>query len=312
MRSRFLLSAVLAIAPVLPAAAEPKPVEVSLALSPAALPLGGIVQAEITVRNPGAEPRTIPEVRFETRSVSFALSFRTASGSDRTAEHHVIVPDCFTGPRFDAPQVVLPPGAAVVQRFAFPAVRVGPMRVRAKIGDLASNEAALEVRPADGKSKLAAEVETSKGTFVVEFLPDAAMNSVMNFVNLARARFYEKIVFHRVIKDFVIQAGNPALSAANGFGTDGPGYTIRAEISDEKHAEGSVAMARVSANKDSAGSQFYVCLAPQPKLDGKYTVFGRVADGMDVVRAIGSAETNRQTDRPLQDVIIQAVRIVAR
>jgi len=110
--------------------------------------------------------------------------------------------------------------------------------------------------------------------------PDSAPNTVANFIYLAKKGFYDGLTFHRVEPDFVIQGGDP-----NGNGTGGPGYHIKAEFNSRKHLEGTVAMAR-SDDPDSAGSQFYICLAPQPSLDGKYTVFGQVIEGMDVVKKI--------------------------
>lgn len=118
--------------------------------------------------------------------------------------------------------------------------------------------------------------------FRIKFFPGDAPNTVKNFIMLTRAGFYDSLTFHRVIKDppFVVQGGDP-----EGDGTGGPGYTIDAEFNDRPHKEGTVAMAR-SNDPNSAGSQFYICLAPQPYLDGKYTVFGEVIEGMDVVKDI--------------------------
>jgi len=130
-----------------------------------------------------------------------------------------------------------------------------------------------------GNSPLAI-IETEKGTIKLQMFPDSAPNTVANFIYLAKKGFYDGLTFHRVEPDFVIQGGDP-----NGNGTGGPGYHIKAEFNSRKHLEGTVAMAR-SDDPDSAGSQFYICLAPQPSLDGKYTVFGQVIEGMDVVKKI--------------------------
>lgn len=128
-----------------------------------------------------------------------------------------------------------------------------------------------------------AVIETVKGTIVFRFFDQDAPNTVDNFKKLAKENFYNGLTFHRVVKTprpFVIQGGCP-----KGDGTGGPGYFIPAEFNQRKHLEGTVAMAR-SAHPDSAGSQFYICLAPQPFLDGQYTVFGQVITGLDVVHAI--------------------------
>jgi cyclophilin family peptidyl-prolyl cis-trans isomerase len=160
--------------------------------------------------------------------------------------------------------------------------------------------AAEEVTNIKGKQ---AVIETNVGKIVVDFYPDDAPNTVANFIKLADQGFYDGLIFHRVIKGFMIQGGCP-----KGDGTGGPGYTIKAEFNSRKHVAGTVAMARTN-DPDSAGSQFYICLAPQPFLDGKYTVFGQVTQGQDVVTKIGDARTDAN-DRPLQKVVIEKVRIV--
>jgi len=133
--------------------------------------------------------------------------------------------------------------------------------------------------PTSGNLPLAI-IETEKGTIKFEMYPQDAPNTVANFIYLAKKGFYDGLTFHRVEPGFVIQGGDP-----NGNGTGGPGYHIKAEFNSRKHLEGTVAMARAD-DPDSAGSQFYICLAPQPSLDGKYTVFGQVIEGMEVVRKI--------------------------
>ncbi len=118
------------------------------------------------------------------------------------------------------------------------------------------------------------------GAIKIEFYPQDAPNTVMNFVTLAKKGFYDGLTFHRVEPGFVVQGGDP-----KGNGTGGPGYTVKAEFNKQKHLRGTVAMARAQ-DPDSAGSQFYICLNPAPFLDGKYTVFGRVVSGMKVVDGI--------------------------
>lgn len=152
-----------------------------------------------------------------------------------------------------------------------------------------------------GKKK--AIIQTSKGTVAFTFHTDQAPHTCENFIKLAEQGFYDGLIFHRVIGGFVIQGGCP-----QGDGTGGPGYQIDAEFSKLKHLAGTVAMARAS-DPNSAGSQFYICLAPQPGLDGKYTVFGQVVEGMDVVKAIGAVATDR-SDRPIEPVKMMSVKIV--
>jgi peptidyl-prolyl cis-trans isomerase B (cyclophilin B) len=124
-------------------------------------------------------------------------------------------------------------------------------------------------------------IELAKGgTIKIEFYPDSAPNTVANFEKLANSGFYNGLTFHRVEPGFVVQGGDP-----NGDGTGGPGYKIKAEFNNRKHVTGTVAMARAS-QPDSAGSQFYICLAPASFLDNNYTVFGQVTEGMDLVQQI--------------------------
>jgi len=137
----------------------------------------------------------------------------------------------------------------------------------------------------EGSGEEVAVIETAKGTIVFKFYPEAAPQHVANFKKLARDGFYNGLTFHRVVPGFVIQGGDPA-----GNGTGGPGYKIPAEIK-MKHTDGAVAAARTNnPKKESSGSQFYICLGPQPHLDGEYTVFGQVIEGMDVVRNIARGD----------------------
>src|SRR5690348_15565818 len=118
------------------------------------------------------------------------------------------------------------------------------------------------------------------GTIKFELYPDSAPKTVANFEKLANSGFYNGLTFHRVEPGFVVQGGDP-----NGNGTGGPGYKIPAEFNERKHVTGTLAMAR-SSDPNSAGSQFYICLAPAPFLDRQYTVFGQVLEGQDLVQKI--------------------------
>lgn len=144
-----------------------------------------------------------------------------------------------------------------------------------------------------------ATIKTSKGTIKLAFYPADAPNTVASFIELAGSGFYNGLKFHRVIPGFVAQGGDPLTrnltveqirAGVGGAGTGGPGWTQKAEFNSRKHETGAVAMAR-ARDVDSAGSQFYICLAPQPSLDGQYTVFGQVTEGMDVVQAIEAGDT---------------------
>jgi len=132
-----------------------------------------------------------------------------------------------------------------------------------------------------------AVIETNKGIIKFEFFTNDAPKTVENFVKLAKEGFYDGTKWHRVVPGFVIQGGDPNSKDDDptNDGQGGPGYTIEAEFNDNPHLEGTVAMAR-SQDPDSAGSQFYICLDAQPSLNGQYTVFGQVTEGLDVVHKI--------------------------
>src|SRR5688572_15508798 len=145
-----------------------------------------------------------------------------------------------------------------------------------------------------------ATLHTSEGDVTLELYDDAAPKTVGNFKKLAGEGFYDGVIFHRVIKDFMIQGGDPT-----GTGSGGPGYTFEDEINDHKVVRGALAMANAGPNTN--GSQFFVVTTPEaPWLDGKHTVFGQVTDGMDVIDRIEATNTDGR-DRPREDIVIEGV-----
>jgi len=124
------------------------------------------------------------------------------------------------------------------------------------------------------------KIETEHGDILIELYADTAPNTVANFKALGGKGFYDGLTFHRVIADFMVQGGDP-----EGTGMGSPGYKVKAEFNARKHVRGTLAMAR-SGHPDSAGSQFYICYGDTPHLDGQYTIFGQVVEGMDAVDAI--------------------------
>lgn len=148
-----------------------------------------------------------------------------------------------------------------------------------------------------------AEFTTNKGTFEVELFEDKAPITTKNFIDLSEKGFYDGLIFHRVIDGFMIQGGDP-----NGNGTGGPGYTIPDEFDSAlKHDdEGILSMANAGPN--TGGSQFFITLAATPWLDNHHAVFGKVIEGMDVVRDIGHTQTG-YGDRPVHDVVIEKITI---
>lgn len=144
---------------------------------------------------------------------------------------------------------------------------------------------------------------------IIELYPEKAPNTVNNFIALSNAGFYDGLIFHRVIKGFMIQGGDP-----NGTGMGGPGYTIRGEFAlngfkgnDIKHLRGVISMAR-AMSPNSAGSQFFIMHANASYLDGQYAAFGKVSEGIDVVDKIASVATNSQ-DRPKTEQKIKSIRV---
>jgi peptidyl-prolyl cis-trans isomerase B (cyclophilin B) len=147
-----------------------------------------------------------------------------------------------------------------------------------------------------------ATLHTNQGAIAVELYDDDAPKTVENFVKLARDGFYDGVIFHRVIPDFMIQGGDPT-----GTGRGGPGYTFEDEINEHKIERSALAMA--NAGPDTNGSQFFIVTTESaPWLDGKHTVFGRVTDGIDVVDAISEVERD-MNDKPRDDVVIERVEV---
>ena len=148
-----------------------------------------------------------------------------------------------------------------------------------------------------------ATLHTNHGPIEVELFDDDAPKTVENFTKLARDGFYDGVIFHRVIPDFMIQGGDPT-----GTGRGGPGYTFEDEFNDHKVERGALAMANAGPNTN--GSQFFIVTTDAaPWLDGKHTVFGRVTSGMDVVDAI-SESARDANDKPREDVVIERVELV--
>lgn len=146
------------------------------------------------------------------------------------------------------------------------------------------------------------------GTMEVELYPSIAPNTVNNFISLSNSGFYNGLIFHRIIEDFMVQGGDPL-----GNGQGGPGYSIKGEFSSNgkennlKHKVGIISMAR-SLDKDSAGSQFFIVTKDSPHLDGEYTSFGRVISGMDILSKMNAVKTDSK-DKPTSDVVIESITV---
>lgn len=155
----------------------------------------------------------------------------------------------------------------------------------------------------DINKKYQAKFSTNYGDFTITLYAKETPITVNNFVTLARNKFYDGLIFHRVIADFMIQGGDP-----KGSGTGGPGYSFQDETSPKKLVKGSLAMANAGPNTN--GSQFFIVTASEtPWLDGRHTNFGEVTSGLDVVEKIGQVETGAN-DKPTKDVIINSIQII--
>jgi peptidyl-prolyl cis-trans isomerase B (cyclophilin B) len=179
----------------------------------------------------------------------------------------------------------------------------------------ATEEEKPAATPANSSNEVAV-IKTSEGDMVVQFWTDAAGNTVDNFKKLARQGFYDGTTFHRIVKGFMIQGGDPNSkdpAKENSYGQGGPGYNIKAEFNNHSHDRGVISMAR-GPDPDSAGSQFFICLAPVHRLDHQYTTFGKLIKGQDVLDKIGDAEVTRNSmgepSKPNKRIVIESIKIV--
>src|SRR2546427_4768131 len=161
-----------------------------------------------------------------------------------------------------------------------------------------------------------AVIKTGEGDMIVQFWADAAPNTIENFKKLARSGFYNGTIFHRIVKGFMIQGGDPNSkdpAKENSYGQGGPSYKIKAEFNDHPHERGVISMAR-EPDPDSAGSQFFICLAPIHRLDHRYTTFGKLIKGDDVLEKIGDTPVTKNSmgemSKPTKRVVIESVKIV--
>jgi cyclophilin family peptidyl-prolyl cis-trans isomerase len=148
-----------------------------------------------------------------------------------------------------------------------------------------------------------AKIDTNHGTFTAELFEDRAPRTTANFIELAESGYYDGVIFHRIIPDFMIQGGDP-----DGTGMGGPGYTIPDEFHPELRHDTPGVFSMANAGPNTGGSQFFITLVPTPWLDDRHAIFGKVVAGMDVVEAIGAVKTGRN-DRPVEDVRIVDITI---
>ena len=174
---------------------------------------------------------------------------------------------------------------------------------------------AEEQKPMNSANEVAV-IKTSEGEMIAQFWPEVAPNTVENFKKLARSGFYDGTAFHRIVKGFMIQGGDPLTkdpAKESRYGTGDPGYKIKAEFNDRSHERGVLSMAR-SSDPDSAGSQFFICLANVSRLDHQYTTFGKIIKGDDVLGKIGDTEVTTsdsgERSKPTKRVTVESIKIV--
>ena len=181
---------------------------------------------------------------------------------------------------------------------------------------LAAEEKKQKEAPMNSSNEVAV-IKTSEGDMVLQFWTDAAPNTIENFKKLARQGFYDGTIFHRIIKQFMIQGGDPNSkdpAKEDSYGEGGPDHNIKAEFNDHPHERGVISMAR-GPDPDSAGSQFFICLAPVHRLDHQYTTFGKLIKGDDVLEKIGETPVTKNSrgeqSKPTKRVVIESVKIVS-
>lgn len=176
--------------------------------------------------------------------------------------------------------------------------------------DTKSSSESVDDNSSEANKSLPVATITLEGYGVVEaeLYPEIAPNTVNNFIDLSNKGFYNNLKFHRVIKDFMIQGGDP-----KGDGTGGPGYSIEGEFTSNgfanslKHTKGVLSMARAQ-NPNSAGSQFFIMTNEAPHLDGEYAAFGKVISGLDIIEKIGNIKTDSK-DKPKEDIVIKSITV---
>ncbi len=312
-----MLKVAIAIAALLfaqqPPAAGPSDLTLALSAEKADYVIGEQVQVEVTLTNSSDKALDVAELAFEERSISFDVAFEASPGNTKKFQYSVLKPDPHLVDRIGPAKVSLKPKKALSALFRIPTLKTGALTITAvyKGGEkeVRSSAASLKVAAqADGSSRLAAAVSTSKGDFQIDLLPDESPSNVASFVSLAQRGFYNNMNFHRIIKGGWIQTGCPY---DLGFGHAGYAVKSEAETNTKVHEAGTVAMSQ-NLKGGFTGSQFFIDLKRQESHDKKFTIIGQVPESrMEVVKQIGAVDTDKNTDRPLkEDIRLKEIKII--
>jgi len=282
------------------------PIRADLALASTTVPLGETIEATLTLTNASTGTVRIQELVHDVQSLSFRMVQGGTSFEYRRIMHWSHSPRIWE-------VVDLEPGDSVSEAFRIPAVVPGEVRLAGVYRGAGDEEvgtapATVRVDAPSPDARVVTRLRTNFGDVVIDLYEHDAPNTVLHFADLVSREFYDGVRFHRLIPGFVLQGGDPL-----GNGTGDAGYYLPAEFNERPHAASVVSMAR-GPEPDSAGSQFFICLAPAPHLDGEYTAFGEVVEGFEsAVRKIeAEVETYEGSDRIAGDAYIERATLEVR
>jgi len=310
------------------AAPPAPPLKLTAAPTQTEVTIGDWIVITLTFTNTTANKMDMIKPMLDIDSASFYIKTTPLSGnSGKSFVYSVITPSAYEHNRGQMAKVSLAAGAQVQETFKIPATTLGLWEITAyyqgfqrpisaeplRINIITPKSDKLE-KPKDGE--LIARIETSKGVMKCRFFFNDAPNTAMNFIRLSKEGFYNSLIFHRIMKGFMIQGGCPL-----GNGGGNPGYSIKGEFNAHKHLKGTLSMARSSRNpptpidNDSAGSQFFICHGAVSRLDNQYTAFGELIEGTDVLDALASVQTApnpnnpEEISKPVENVFIKSVSL---
>ena len=287
--------------------------------------IGDWIVITLNFTNTTANQMDIIKPMLDIDSVSFQIKTTPLSNTGKSFVYSVITPSVYGHNRAQMAKISLAAGAEFRETFKIPAATLGMWKITAHYQGFNKSLSAEPLKiniippksdkPADKDAKpregeLIAKIETSKGVMKCRFLFNDAPNTAMNFLRQSKEGFYDRLKFHRIAKNFVIQGGCP-----QNTGSGNPGYSIKAEFNKNKHLKGTLSMARHSDNNDSASSHFFICLEDAPNLDNKYTAFGELISGLDVLEAIGKVRTvanpnmNGEMSKPVENVFVKTITL---